>query len=291
MANSTISNLPELTSPSASDVFPIVHDGDTKKVSLSTIYQQIDDAQSQNIQDYVDPLVANAPLWDFTYQTVLTSAAIWTDHVVAPNNLSIGPFNLDQNTTGYKNTAVGINALSANNVGSGNVAVGYQTLFSNVSGSGNTAIGYNAGYTHVFGTNNTFIGNQAMGSCPTESNVITLGNASIKTLRCQAGTITSLSDERDKKDIVPLSSGLDFINALRPVSFNWNMRNKEKVGVSDIGFIAQELQEVQKLTNTVIPNLVNDANPEQLEASYGKLIPVLVKAIQELSKQVEELKK
>ena len=33
-----------------------------------------------------------------------------------------------------------------------------------------------------------------------------------------------------------------------------------------------------------------DSNPDRLEASYGKLIPILVKAIQELSLEVETLK-
>jgi hypothetical protein len=35
---------------------------------------------------------------------------------------------------------------------------------------------------------------------------------------------------------------------------------------------------------------VYDINPERLEAGYGKLIPVLVKAIQELAAEVESLK-
>jgi len=33
-----------------------------------------------------------------------------------------------------------------------------------------------------------------------------------------------------------------------------------------------------------------DNNPDRLEASYGKLIPILVKAIQELTIEVETLK-
>ena len=37
--------------------------------------------------------------------------------------------------------------------------------------------------------------------------------------------------------------------------------------------------------------LVYDENPEKLEASYGKLIPILVKAIQELTAKVEQLEK
>jgi hypothetical protein len=36
--------------------------------------------------------------------------------------------------------------------------------------------------------------------------------------------------------------------------------------------------------------LVYDTNPEKLEASYGRLIPVLVKAIQELKAEIEILK-
>ena len=46
-------------------------------------------------------------------------------------------------------------------------------------------------------------------------------------------------------------------------------------------------QEDAKLAETL--KLVYEENPEKLEASYGKLIPILVKAIQELSAKVEIL--
>ena len=39
-----------------------------------------------------------------------------------------------------------------------------------------------------------------------------------------------------------------------------------------------------------LKRLFNEENPEKLEASYGKLLPVLVKAIQELSSEVKSLK-
>jgi len=61
------------------------------------------------------------------------------------------------------------------------------------------------------------------------------------------------------------------------------MRDGAKVGVPDTGFIAQDLKRVQEQTGIEIPGLVYESNPEKLEASYGKLIPVLVKALQELS--------
>ena len=53
------------------------------------------------------------------------------------------------------------------------------------------------------------------------------------------------------------------------------------------GFIAQELQEAQK--NSDYLDLVLDKNPERLEAKQEHLIPVLVKAIQELSVKVTAL--
>jgi len=39
-----------------------------------------------------------------------------------------------------------------------------------------------------------------------------------------------------------------------------------------------------------IPGLVFDVNPDKLEAGYGKLIPVLVQALKDLSAEVKTLK-
>ena len=55
----------------------------------------------------------------------------------------------------------------------------------------------------------------------------------------------------------------------------------------DAGFIAQELQEAQ--TSYKYLRLVDDENADKLEASEGNLIPLLVKAIQELSVKVTAL--
>ena len=86
-----------------------------------------------------------------------------------------------------------------------------------------------------------------------------------------------------------MESSLEFIEQLKPVRFNWNMRDGGKVDVPEIGFIAQDLQQVQKDTGMKIPNLVHDVNPEKLEASYGTLLPLLVKSIQELSQKIKEI--
>jgi hypothetical protein len=110
-------------------------------------------------------------------------------------------------------------------------------------------------------------------------------------LRCQVQTISALSDRRDKTDIENISIGLDFINDLTPVEFVWNMRDGGKIGIKETGFIAQDLDAVQEKYGVAEQlNLVLKDNPDKLEASYGKLIPVLVKAIQELTDEVEKLK-
>jgi len=172
-----------------------------------------------------------------------------------------------------------------------------------VEGSNNTCLGYNSGNFSGRETvinNSTYLGNNAIASADgvtneiaigynavgRGSNTIVLGNSSITALKCQVQTITSLSDKRDKTNIQDSEYGLDLISKLKPVTFDWNMRDGAKVGIKDLGFIAQDLQEV----NDDYTQLVEDKNPEKLEASYGRLIPVLVKAIQELKAEIELLK-
>ena len=93
------------------------------------------------------------------------------------------------------------------------------------------------------------------------------------------------------EEVTELAVGLEFVKELNPVSFVWNDREETgKHGVKDFGFIAQDLkstQEKYEMAETL--GLVYEENPEKLEASYGKLIPILVQAIKELSAKVEAL--
>jgi hypothetical protein len=212
----------------------------------------------------------------------------------AYENAAYGARSIQQITTGFKNTALGYQAMRFTDTGSLNTAIGHSTGQNISSGTQNTLVGANAGNSGTnnltTGSNNTLIGYNAAASSATVSNEITLGNSSIATLRCQVTTITSLSDARDKTNISDLPAGLTFVKALRPVAFDWNMRDGAKVGEADTGFIAQDLQSAQESTGVNIPGLVYANNSDRLEAGYGKLIPVLVKAIQELSAEVERLK-
>ena len=174
-----------------------------------------------------------------------------------------------------------------------NTAYGISAANSLTTGVNNTIIGYNSGATLQSGSNNIIIGSNATSSTASISNEITLGNNSISVLRCQANAITSLSDLRDKKNIQHIPVGLNFINEITPVKFDWNARDGSKVDITDFGFVAQDLQNAEANTNTIVPHLIHDNNPDKLEASYGALIPIMVKAIKELSaitaKQQEEI--
>jgi len=207
------------------------------------------------------------------------------------NNTAVGHYALS-GSIADDNTAFGNRAAINLTTGSGNTAIGSSAFStSTVTGNNNTVLGYSVASTLTSGANNLILGYNATSSAATVSNEITLGNSSIATLRCQVTTITALSDARDKKDVQDIPLGVSFIQRLHPVSFVWNTRDGGKVGVPEFGFIAQELQQAQADHGVTLPGLVYDINPERLEAAPGTLIPVLVKAVQELQAQIDELKR
>ena len=245
------------------------------------------------------------------------SSGEWT----GDNNTAIGAFAYSQNnlaenksytllnSNGSKNnTSLGAYALSFqeptltrsyDEAMNENTAIGAYALSGFIididDSKNNTAIGYKAGSNLQVGSNNIFIGNNSQPISTTVSNQITLGNESISYLRAQVTSFSALSDRRDKTDIIPIGEGLAFLKKLNPVSFTWNTRDKAKVGIKSAGFIAQELLALQKQSKIGANlDLVSENNPEKLEARYGNLLPVIVKAIQEESaekdKEIKALK-
>lgn len=115
---------------------------------------------------------------------------------------------------------------------------------------------------------------------------------------CFSGCTNSTSDIRLKTNIQPLADttgGLAVIEKLRPISFNWKDTNSDKR--TQYGFIAQEVQEV-------LPNLVTKTNsttitladgrkqtiPETLILNSGELIAPLVRSVQELKADNDNLR-
>jgi hypothetical protein len=226
------------------------------------------------------------------------------------NNFFAGSNAGRANTCGNNNTFIGNSAGACNTAGNYNFYVGRCAGLTNTTGNYNFFAGFCAGACNTTGSNNVFIGcfagcatttgcNQivlgggASASSATANNEITLGNSSIATIRAQVTSITSLSDARDKCDIQTLNSGMDFLSQIRPVTFAWNMRDGGKIGVKETGFIAQELE--QALTSSPIRDWLSDlviSDPERnrLEAAPGKLLPLMVRALQEHQQEIDQLR-
>jgi len=158
-----------------------------------------------------------------------------TENTTGIGNVALGYNSLAGNTTAINNTAVGMSALASNQTGGNNTAIGKDALYLNI-GNRNVASGVNSLYSNTTGGNNTALGMNALSNNQTYSNVSGLGqnsqvNASNQiqlgdsaTTTYVYGVVQNRSDARDKSDIRDTALGLQFINALRPVDFKWDMR-------------------------------------------------------------------
>jgi len=206
------------------------------------------------------------------------------------DNIGIGSYSMDALTSGYDNTCMGHSSGGAITTGYNNVCIGHTAGTVIGTGNSNVCVGHDAGSLYAGSSNCTSLGHQAQSPTNTSTNTITLGNSSISSLRCNTTSISSLSDERDKTAIEDIPYGLDFINAMRPVEFTWNRRDGSMGAAKDIGFIAQELAEVEMdFSSTSRTRMVSFDNPEKWEAAPNRTYPILIKAVQELSAKCEAL--
>ena len=252
---------------------------------------------------------------------------------------------LNSATSGVGNTALGYQALKTSATQGANTAVGW-TALDVCTGAENTAFGYDAGGAVTSGANNVMIGSNA-GSTATNDlttgsqnticgdsarlsksdasgqisigyNVACAGDSTITV--GHSGNVASLgldgsdtswaasSDERYKENITDATAGLDVINDLRPVNYNWKKAKDiqkdlpmykdsdepvlgHKYGEVLHGFIAQEVKEVTDKHDSLKDGFkmwsVRDDGVQSV--ADGNLIPILVKAVQELSAKVTEL--
>ncbi|MFA6599211.1 MAG: tail fiber domain-containing protein [Ignavibacteriaceae bacterium] len=220
------------------------------------------------------------------------------NNITAGSNSAFGQLALSQSDAN-SNSAFGYRSLGSSTTGYSNAAFGDNSLFGNMSGNYNSAFGSSAGFDVTTGTNLTLVGYNAQPSSGSASNEITLGDNNITALRCAVQSISTLSDERDKRNIKDLKLGIGFLMKLKPRQFNWDKRDWYAKHVSDgtkmeqtptAGFIAQELDKVQLSENAEWLHLVLKDNPERMEATAGNLLPIIVKAIQELKVENESIK-
>jgi hypothetical protein len=216
---------------------------------------------------------------------------------------------------------------SGTSTNTSNTAMGFHAGVSITTGGSNTIVGSDAGDSITGGSNNVIVGqNSDCGG--TESNTIVLGQSvqavgssnftfgagsTDSNIAAGATTITAPSDERYKENIADSTAGLSFINDLRPVTFQWkkekdvpsnhrsyvegsDKRVMNSDGEINHGFIAQEVKTAID-NHSELKDGFDMWSEENIEGGGGRqrvapaaLIPMLVKAIQELSAEIETLK-
>lgn len=246
--------------------------------------------------------IGNYTLLAAGYNNVAVGMDAGSNIVDGNNNVFVGYECGSTGSVAFNNVFIGSNSGMTGSAGvTGSVCLGYGAGAYN-SGDYNTILGYNAGqYSSSITTGNNLIciGADAEPSSSSVSNECTIyvpgGGA-----RFAAGESawTFLSDMRDKTDIQKLELGLNVINQIQPSVYRWDRRENYVDGLRDgskkddklhVGFIAQQLDEIQQKNNAEYLNLVYKSNPDKLEIATTNLIPIMIKAIQELSSQNNNL--
>jgi trimeric autotransporter adhesin len=225
-------------------------------------------------------------------------------------------------TDSESNAFFGMQAGYAATTSDNNTFVGWRAGYANTTGTENDFFGKSAGSNVTTGSYNVLVGSSSSTAAATSSNAqgfgynltcsdnyTTIGQGAAD-IRAEHGVATwaTVSDERVKKDIEDATVGLAFINDLRPVTFNYknkgdlpeNFRGYEegstevyKNSKSQHGFIAQEVKAAIDKHSDIKDGFGmwddNDLTGQQ-RVGEAAVIPVLVKAVQELSAEVEELK-
>lgn len=92
------------------------------------------------------------------------------------------------------------------------------------------------------------------------------------------GDVIAYSDARVKENVKTIDNAIDKVTQLRGVSYNKIGETEEKIGV-----IAQEIEKV-------LPQVVQEDAEGMKSVAYGNIVGVLIEAIKEQQKQIEELK-
>ena len=241
----------------------------------------------------------------------------------ASNSVCIGYEAGQMITTGNANIAIGYHTMKGGSgiTGAGSIAIGNTAGYNMAtSTANNTIIGETAGHSLTTGQNCLFLGHDAGitgspgGNKTSGSSDVVLGDEYIEEANIQVDW-TVASDKRDKTDVKDLGLGLEFINKLTPVTYKWDKRSKyidkydpgvdlnevttdgtHKEDWLDVGFLAQDVAEIEASYDYKIAEKTNlttslSHDGKQYGTQYSKFVPMLVKAVQELSQQVEDLKK
>ena len=97
------------------------------------------------------------------------------------------------------------------------------------------------------------------------------------------------SDRRLKENIKPIDNALCKVIGVSGNTFDWKELSEEEVKTihgntgRDVGVIAQEIEEI-------LPEAVTTRDSGYKAVNYEKIVPLLIEAIKDQQKQIDELK-
>jgi hypothetical protein len=201
------------------------------------------------------------------------------------------------NITGTRNTFLGFGAAPLHTTGDNNTFVGYNSGANQTNGVNNTLIGASTGVVNQnlnyataigagaeVGTNNTVVLGRRAGQdrvlIPGPVDLLSIPGGGSGPLCTDVVRVSRCSSSlRYKTNVESLTSGLNLIQRLRPVTFDWKSRNEH-----DLGFIAEEVAEVEPLLT------FRNEKGEIEGVKYAQMSAVLVNAVKEQQAQIEQLK-
>jgi hypothetical protein len=227
------------------------------------------------------------------FNTAIGSNAL-NANTTASNNTAVGYQACITNTGGANLVGLGKGAMYGNTTGNNNVAVGYHALYTGTTSNDTVCIGFEAGKNITTGVNNIVIGTSNGGGNyrpvfdpTTENNRLVAGHTSVSNAYVQVAW-TVVSDARDKMNFAPVPHGLDFVNQLNPVQYQFrtDRQSEETNGPIRYGFKAQEVLALEGSN----PVIIDNEDSEKLRMTDTYMIPILVKAIQELKAEFDAYK-
>jgi hypothetical protein len=235
-------------------------------------------------------------------------------------NVIIGTYAGEVLNSGEGNVLLGLDAGYTATTATDNVMIGLASGRAS-NGNGNVFIGKYSGYGET-GNDKFVIENNYTGS-DNASNALIYGDFNSNTLRTNSnmginypgvsgygliievpsyqtkyyalyimgsayasGGTWQASDKSMKSNIKTCANALETVKKLRGVTYDWNPELIENKGLqkgTQIGVIAQELE-------TVLPGLVREDMEGNKAVNYDEITPLLIEAIKEQQKMIDELK-
>ena len=264
----------------------------------------------QKLKNHMEPML---PQSLGTSDSEILGVIVCHGELQGDKNVLIGYQSGTSITSGNDNICIGNGAGDIITTGSngtgGNVCIGKEAGDSITTGTKNICIGQGTDVDSGTAVNRIAIG---INTVNTADNTVIIGNGT-NTIsnNCNSTAWTAASDLRLKENIESSNAGMQVINDLRPVTFNWKKKKEidpaldryykensedpalgKKYGTKIHGFIAQEVKSVIDKHPEIKDGfgMWRETGDGVQELGDGALMPIVVKALQELKAENDQLK-